>query len=194
MAEFTQLIKQLREQMESSELRHQKQMEAQFYHVQRVLMKLQENQAKLSSLQTCYSFPPFDSTSETWKAYWARFYTFVKANAIARERRALIFLTNQTKETYELIQTEASQWDPPKDINSLEIEEINGILSKQFDPKKFVVRERFKFYTETKRIPDESPKELAARIRSKAANCDFPSIEDPFDEAMKTCFICAINN
>ena len=27
-----------------------------------------------------------------------------------------------------------------------------------------------------------------------ATTCDFPTIKNPLDEAMRTCFICAINN
>ena len=27
-----------------------------------------------------------------------------------------------------------------------------------------------------------------------ATTCDFPAIKNPLDEAMRTCFICAINN
>eukprot|EP00731_Ephydatia_muelleri_P017315 Em0010g413a len=43
-------------------------------------------------------FSPFDSTSELWTDYWARFQTFVAANAIPGNRVAQIFVTNQTKD------------------------------------------------------------------------------------------------
>ena len=46
------------------------------------------------------SFSPFDSTSELWSDYWARFQTFVKANSIPVDKVAQVFLTNQTKVTY----------------------------------------------------------------------------------------------
>ena len=36
--------------------------------------------------------------------------------------------------------------------------------------------------------------ELAARVLQMATTCDFPSIKDPLDEAMRTCFLCAINH
>ena len=101
-------------------------METQVHQVQGVLMHLQNDQAKISSLQTCYSFSAFDPTCEIWKDYWSRFNAFLTANGIARERCALIFLTNQSKETYQLIKTEASPRDPPSDINTFEIDEILG--------------------------------------------------------------------
>ena len=63
-----------------------------------------------------------------------------------------------------------------------------------FDPKRFVIRERFKFWSEMKRKPGESIQELVTRIRQDAAKCDFSSIVDPRDEAMRTRFICSVNN
>ena len=35
---------------------------------------------------------------------------------------------------------------------------------------------------------------MASRIRQNASTCDFSSIKDPLDEAMRTCFVCSINN
>ena len=44
------------------------------------------------------------------------------------------------------------------------------------------------------RKPGETIQELAARIRHDAVRCDFPSIKDPQDEAMRTRFMCSVNN
>ena len=44
------------------------------------------------------------------------------------------------------------------------------------------------------RKPGETIQELAARIRGDAATCDFSSITDPLDEALRTRFICSVNN
>nr|KAG5695889.1 hypothetical protein BaRGS_017327 [Batillaria attramentaria] len=44
------------------------------------------------------------------------------------------------------------------------------------------------------RKPGETLQELAARIRQDAATCDFPSIQDPQDEALRQRFICSVNN
>ncbi|KAL5469019.1 hypothetical protein EMCRGX_G030194 [Ephydatia muelleri] len=68
-------------------------------------------------------FSPFDSTSELWTDYWARFQTFVAANAIPGNRVAQIFVTNQTKVTYKLLSNMASQQSPAKDINELSIDD-----------------------------------------------------------------------
>ena len=44
------------------------------------------------------------------------------------------------------------------------------------------------------RKPAETIHELAARIRQDAVTCDFPSIKDPLDEAMRTRFMCSVIN
>ena len=67
-------------------------------------------------------------------------------------------------------------------------------MAEQFDPKRFVVRERFKFWSDMKRKPGETIPELASRIRQDAATCDFQSIKDPLDEALRTKFICSVDN
>ena len=67
-------------------------------------------------------------------------------------------------------------------------------MKEQFDPKLCIVRERFKFWSDMQRKPGETLQELAARIRQDAATCDFPSIEDPQDEALRQRFICSANN
>ena len=139
-------------------------------------------------------FSPFDSTSELWTDYWARFQTFVAANAIPGDRVAQIFLTNQTKVTYKLLSNMASQQSPARDINELSIDDIAEFMRSQFDPTRYIVRERFKFWSDLKRRPGESILELAARIRQDAVTCEFVSIKDPLDEAMKTRFVCSVNN
>ncbi|CAM1331994.1 Uncharacterised protein r2_g4090 [Pycnogonum litorale] len=45
-----------------------------------------------------------------------------------------------------------------------------------------------------RRKPGESIPELAARIRQDAVKCDFTSIKDAQDEAMRTRFMCSVNN
>ena len=139
-------------------------------------------------------FPAFDPTAELWKDYWARFQTFAKANAVPTERLPQVFLTNQTAATYKLLTTLASQQDPPKDINDLTMDDILVFMGNQYDPKRFIVRERFKFWSEMQRKPGETVQELAARIRQDASKCDFPTIKDPQDEAMRTRFICSVGN
>ena len=45
-----------------------------------------------------------------------------------------------------------------------------------------------------KRRSGESIQELAPRICQAAATCDFASIEDPLNEALRTRFTCSVNN
>ena len=67
-------------------------------------------------------------------------------------------------------------------------------MDDQFDPKRFIVRERFKFWSQMECKPGESIQELAARIHQDAVTCSFCSIKNPQDEAMRTRFICSVNN
>ena len=69
---------------------------------------------------------------------------------------------------------------------------ITDFMKDQLDSKRFVVRERFKFWSEMNRKTGESLQELAARIRQDAATCDFKSINDPQDEALRQRFIYSV--
>ena len=140
------------------------------------------------------SFQPFDSTSELWTDYLARFRTFVTANSIPDNKQAQIFLTNQSNSVYKMLSNLAAQQQPVKSIHELTMNDIQTFMAEQFDPKRFVVRERFKFWSDMKRKPGETIPELASRIRQDAATCDFQSIKDLLDEALRTKFICSVDN
>ena len=58
----------------------------------------------------------------------------------------------------------------------------------------YIARERFKFWSDMRRKPGETVQELAARICQDSVTCDFPSIHDPLDEALRTRFMCSISN
>ena len=119
------------------------------------------------------SFQPFDSTSELWTDYLARFRTFVTANSIPDNKQAQIFLTNQSNSVCKMLSNLAAQQQPVKSIHELTMNDIQTFMAEQFDPKRFVVRERFKFWSDMKRKPGETIPELASRIRQDAATCDF---------------------
>ena len=95
---------------------------------------------------------------------------------------------------YKMLSNLAAQQQPVKSIHELTMNDIQTFMAEQFDPKRFVVRERFKFWSDMKRKPGETIPELASRIRQDAATCDFQSIKDPLDEALRTKFICSVDN
>ena len=99
------------------------------------------------SSESIPSFATFDSTTELWKDYWARFQTFSKANSVSDAKLPQVFLTNQTTATYKLISTLAMQLATPKDVNDLTMAEIKTFMDKQYDPKRFIVQERYKFWS-----------------------------------------------
>ena len=165
-------------------------MDQQRHQMEVLIQALTDKQKPVTNTK----FTEFDPTSELWSDYWSRFRTFCKANAIEGQRTAEIFLTNQSGHIYKLLKNLASQQSPPRDVNDLSMDEICTQMEDQFNPKRFIVRERFKFWTQTERRPGETAQDLASRIRQEAATCDFQSITDPLDEAMRTRFVCSINN
>ena len=201
MSEIADLIKVMQEQMQRQEERHRRQEERQEERHQRQLDLIQkqlDEQRKsggtFTSQQQTPPFPAFDSTAELWKDYLLRFKTFVSANSVTDNKLAIVFLTNQPSDTYKLINNYASQQNTPTMADSMKFSEIAEFMSQHYDPTKFTVRERYKFWSSIKRKPGETPTKLAARVRQMATTCDFPAIKNPLDEAMRTCFICAINN
>ena len=140
------------------------------------------------------SFQAFDSTTELWSDYWPRFVTFLESNSCPVEKAASVFLNSQTPVSYKLLSNLAAQQSHPVEVNQLSLDKIEEFMKEQFSPKRFIVRERFKFWSDIKRRPGESVQELASRIRQAAITCDFPSIKNPLDEAMRTRFICSIGN
>ena len=122
MSEIADLIKVMQEQMQlqreqmqqplqQQEERHQQQEER---HRQQLTVMQQQLDEQRKSAETFASqkqtspFPAFDSTAELWKDYLLRFKTFVSANSVPDDKLALVFLTNQTSDTYKLINNYAS--------------------------------------------------------------------------------------
>ena len=203
MSEISELILLLNTQHQEQNKQHQEQM-AVLRDEHREQMTMFQEQLKIlqSSLNKprenvptpMASFQPFDSTSELWTDYLARFRTFVIANSIPDNKQAQIFLTNQSNSVYKMLSNLAAQQQPVKSIHELTMNDIETFMAEQFDPKRFVIRERFKFWSDMKRKPGETIPELASRIRQDAATCDFQSIKDPLDKAMRTKFICSVDN
>ena len=108
------------------------------------------------------------------------------------ERLLHVFLTSQTKNMYKLLYTRAEQLPTPKHVDDLDMQEIEAIMEQMFDPRNFVVRERFKYWSNVSRKIGETIQELANRIRQEASTCDFSSIDNPQDEALRTKFMCFV--
>ena len=214
MSEISELILLLNKQHQEQNKQHQEQMAVfRGEHQEQMAVLRGEHREQMTMLQEqlktlqsslnnprenvptpMASFQPFDSTSELWTDYLARFRTFVTANSIPDNKQTQIFLTNQSNSVYKMLSNLAAQQQPVKSIHELTMNDIQTFMAEQFDPKRFVVRERFKFWSDMKRKPGETIPELASRIRQDAATCDFQSIKDPLDEALRTKFICSVDN
>ena len=72
-----------------------------------------------------------------------------------------------------------SQQQPRVDINDADMTLLTEIMAEQFDPKLFVIRERYKFWSDLKRKPGETITQLAARIRQDALPGEFSAIDPP---------------
>lgn len=88
----------------------------------------------------------------------------------------------------------ATQQNPSKHIEGLAMAEIVNFMKEQFDPKRFILRERFNFWIDIQRKPGKHLHKLAVHIQQGAATLDFPSITDPQDECLRQRSICSVNN
>ena len=152
-------VQQHRAEMEKHSQQHREEMQTllKLLDVQKYDTGEDDSSTHHPQLSTA-AIPPFavfDSTSEPWPDYWSRFCTFVVASAVSDQRKAQVFLTNQTAAVYKQLANLAAQQTPPKDINKLTMLEIFDFMKEQFDPKLFIVHERFQVLewhaTETRR-------------------------------------------
>ena len=95
---------------------------------------------------TTHSFVAFD-TPELWKDYWSRLQKCMEANSIPTDCQPKVFLTNQSKTTFKLISTLAAQMATPKEIENLTMEEILAFMDEQYNSRKLIVQERFRFWS-----------------------------------------------
>ena len=108
------------------------------------------------------NFTAFDATSQLSKDYWTRFFTFAGVHSTLYDKRTQAFLTNKIITINIIICTMAKSLSIPKNINELILSEITEFMKQQFNPKHFVVRERFKFLYNKEQKPSETVQELAA--------------------------------
>ena len=73
-----------------------------------------------------------------------------------QQSKVQIFFSNQSYATYKLLLNLGSQETPPKSINELTMTKIATYMKHQFDPNRFVVQERFKFWSEMQSEPGKS--------------------------------------
>jgi hypothetical protein len=201
-------IQQQQEQMQHQREQMQEQMQHQREQMQQQLQHQQEQTEQLVATlkgmgvgQAAANAPPamptftaFDSTAELFSDYWARFAAFAGAHSVPSHKTAQVFLASQSPVIFKLLSNLASLRQPPIDVNMLPIEEIEQYMMEQFHPRRFVIRERYRFWSNLDRKPGESVLELAARIRADAVTCEFSSIKNPLDDALRTRFMIAVNN
>ena len=193
-SEIDKLIQAMKEQQQAQQEQQQAYQEEN-KKLMELLVKGQTDAAtKPAPPASLPKFSEYDPATELLTDYMNRFDTFIAAHSIPEERKANVFLISQSPVLYKQISNMAGQLETPKEINAVTMEEIDNFLKEQYDPTRFLVRERYKFWSTMKRKPGETVHELANRIRQEATTCDFPNINDPLDEAMRTRFVCSVNN
>ena len=114
------------EQIQRQEERHRQQLTV----MQQQLDEQRKSAGTFASQKQVHPFPAFDSTAELWKDYLLRFKTFVSANSVTDDKLALVnFLTNQTRDTYKLINNYASQQDTPTTADNMKFSDIAKFMS-----------------------------------------------------------------
>lgn len=90
------------------------------------------------------NFVTFDPTSELWPDYWSRFCTFTNAHSVSNSKKPKASHTSQNFCLQDAFHP-ASQETLPKDLNELVVDQIAEFMKRQFNPKHFIVWERFHF-------------------------------------------------
>lgn len=132
------------------------------------------------------NLPTFNYELQDWKIYKERLDQWFCANVITEEndkagsRRRAILLSALTENSYKLVR----DLGHPKEIGTLSYKDIVEILDNHFQPRKCIIAERHRFHCATQ-LTGEGLKEWAARVRSLAAHCKFPSL----DETMRDRFV-----
>jgi len=116
----------LKQQLEKSETERNKDQER--FETERkkdqerfeqVLKQVLTQSGNGTAATTTPTFSPFDSTSELWTDYYARFITFIGTNSVPEGKQAQVFLTNQSATIYKLLANLAQQQTPPKEVNAI---------------------------------------------------------------------------
>ena len=128
----------------------------------------------LSQAKTLPEFSAYDSTGELWSDYWDRFLTFCNTHSVPKIKQPDIFLTSQSRVVYKLLSNLARQQQPSKHVYDLDLEEMVQFMGEHYSPKRFIVRDRFNYWSRMTRKPGESVQELAARIREEAVPVSSP--------------------
>ena len=116
MSEISELILLLNKQHQEQNKQHREQMT--MLQEQLKILQSSLNNPRENVPTPMASFQPFDSTSELWTDYLARFRTFVTANSIPDNKQAQIFLTNQSNSVYKMLSNLAAQQQPVKSIHA----------------------------------------------------------------------------
>ena len=145
MADIAKLMKAMQEQMQLQQeqmQRQDKQHKQQLAMMQQQMENTRKVRGTMASQHQMPQFPAFDSTAELWIDYLLRFETFVNANSVPDEKKALVFLINQSSGTYNLITNYASKQNVSTTANTMKFSDITNFMSNNYDPTQFTVRER----------------------------------------------------
>ena len=112
----------------------------------------QESEKKMELLlqQTANrpTFGPFDAAVEPWDDYWSRFSTYLKTNSIPKGKSVHLFLSSQLPSVYKMMKSRAFHNHPSKEVDDLNIQEVEQFMKDQFCKTQHVVRDKFNFWND----------------------------------------------
>lgn len=133
------------------------------------------------------TFENFNSEIEPFELYYERFSNCCQHHKIVDKIDIKIFLLNSIgSKIYWILRNLAS----PKKLTDLNLEEILQFLNDNFNPKKNVILNRFKFNT-IKQEMGESINDYVLRIKMQAEKCNFNTF---YQEAIRDRFVAGLAN
>lgn len=127
-------------------------------------------------MATSHNFPPFNSSTETWDAYVARFAYFLIANDytnLTPERKRAYFLSFCGAEIFDTTMTLMA----PQSIHSGTWEEFMKKLKRHYAPAPSRIASRQHFYHQDQ-APGESINQYVMALRRAACHCEFVNLHD----------------
>ena len=127
----------------------------------------------MATLRVFGSVGEFDPTTDDISTYLERMQLYFAVNKVEDDRKVPVLLTVIGAKAYSTLRSLLAPDSPAdKSFNDLLI-----TLKGHFDPKPFIIGERFHFYQRSQKL-DENIAEFIADLRRLSINCEFGAFLD----------------
>ena len=128
----------------------------------------------------------FHPEVDSIRAYLELVTLYFKANDIGEGKRVPILLSSIGTRIYSLLRDLVA----PESPGDLSFARISEVLSAHFQPRRFVIAERFQFHRHSQ-AAEEGIAEFDAALRSLATHCEFG---DTLEETLRDRFVCGLRH